>query len=453
MNIIIAGCGKVGADLAAELSQEDNNICVIDINEAVVNRVVSHYDVMGITGNCSSYSVLREAGIEEADLLLAVTESDEENLLCCVIAKKAGKCQTIARVRNPIYSEERDFLLKQLGLSMIINPEFATATAITRILCFPNALSIEAFSNRRSEMLRIRIPEDSALNGMAVKDLASRYSHNFLVCAVEHEGYVTIPAGDFILRSNDVISILFSNRQVAVDFFKKIKLKVQPVKSIMIIGGGRISVYLARALLNLGMNVKIIERNEEKCRNLSIELPEAMIINGDASDRDLLNEERITKTDAFVALTNLDEENILLSLYAKKKVRSKVVTKINRLQLDEVLETLDLDSVIYPKHLTAEKILAYVRATANASGSNVETVCRLYNDRVEALEFKIRDNPKITNIPIQQLKLRKNLLIGNITRNGQVIIPGGQDVILPGDVIIVVTSHLGLQDAQDILES
>ncbi len=452
MNIIIAGCGKVGAVLTAELSQEEHNICIIDINDAVVDRIVSSYDVMGITGNCASYSTLMEAGIEQADLLMAVTESDEQNLLCCVIAKKASGCQTIARVRNPIYSSERDFLVRQLGLSMIINPEFTAATAITQLLCFPNALSIDSFAKGRSEMLRFRIPQKSILHQMAVKDLSARINNNFLVCVVERDGEVTIPSGDFVLQENDVISIL-SSRETAVDLFKRIHLKANPVKSIMIIGGGKISVYLAKSLLALGLNVKIIERDEKKCEDLSILLPEAVIVNGDGSDEDLLNEERIALTDAFVALTNIDEENVLLSLFAKRKVRSKVVTKINRLQLNEVIHSLDLDSVIYPKHLTAERILGFVRATVNASGCNVETLYRLFNDRVEALEFKIRENPKLTGIPIAQLNLRPNLLIGSIIRNRQAIIPGGNDVILPGDVIIVVTTILGLKDARDILKS
>ena len=452
MYIIIAGCGKVGTILTAQLSQEDNNICVIDTNETVVNKVVSSYDVMGVTGNCGSYSVLAEAGIEEADLLIAVTESDELNLLCCVIAKKAGHCQTIARVRNPQYNEEKEFLQKELGLSMIINPDCTAATAITQLLCFPNALSIDSFAKGRIEIIRFRIPEHSILDQVAVKDLPSQHIDDLLICAVERNQEVFIPTGSFVLQASDVISLI-APRKYAVAFFKKLHIKANRVKKAMLIGGGKIAYYLAIMLLKLGISVKIIESNPKRCEELSTLLPDAVIINGDGSDEDLLNEERIGSMDAFVAITNFDEENILLSLFAAKKVKSKVITKINRLQLNEVIHNLDLDGVVYPKHLVTEQILRYVRATQNASGSNVETLYRLCNDHIEALEFKIKNNPKLTGIPLQELNLRPNLLIGSINRNNQLIIPSGQDMLLPGDSIVVVTTILGLTDAQDILEA
>lgn len=451
MNIIIAGCGKVGHVLTAQLSQEeDNDICIIDTDEAIVRRMVSSYDVMGITGNCASYNTLAEAGIEEADLLIAVTESDELNLLCCVVAKKTGKCQTIARVRNPIYSQEQDFLLKELGLSMIINPDLMAARAISQLLCFPNALSIDAFSKGHAEMLRFRVREGSLLDQMAVKDIPFRLIDDLLICAVERNNEVIIPSGDFVLQTADVVSLI-SSRQTAVEFFKRIQVKTGRVKNAMLIGGGRISLYLADMLLKLGISVKIIESNPRRCEELSVLLPDAVIVNGDGSDEDLLYEERIGKMDSFVALTNFDEENILLSLFAKKKVKSKVITKINRLQLNEVIHNLDLDSVVYPRYLTSEKILQYVRATQNSLDSNIETLYRMFDDRVEALEFNIQKESKITGVPLEQLNLRKNLLVCSIIRDNRMITPSGQDVILPGDTIIVVTTVLGLKDARDIL--
>ncbi|MGI6010686.1 MAG: Trk system potassium transporter TrkA [Ruminococcus sp.] len=451
MNIIIAGCGKVGTVLTAQLSQEDNDICIIDTNEAIVNRMVSSYDVMGVTGNCASYNTLAEAGIEESDLLIAVTESDELNLLCCVVAKKAGKCKTIARVRNPIYSQEQNFLLKELGLSMIINPEFTAATAISQLLCFPNALSIDTFSKGRVELLRFRIREGSMLDRMALKDIPSSLSNDLLICAVERGNEVFIPSGDFVLKASDVISLI-SSRKTSVEFFKKIHIKSNRVRNAMLIGGGRISLYLANMLLKLGISVKIIENNPKRCEELSELLPEAIIVNGDGSDEDLLYEERIEQADAFVALTNFDEENILLSLFAKKKVKTKVITKINRLQLKEVIHNLDLDSVVYPRYLTSERIVQFVRATKNSIGSNIETLYRMFDDRVEALEFNIQRDSRITGIPLEKMDLRKNLLISCIIRNNRMIIPSGQDKILPGDTIIVVTTVLGLTDAQDILK-
>ncbi len=451
MNIIIVGCGKVGTVLTDQLSKEDNSICVIDTNGEIVHKLTSIYDVMGVVGNGSSYNILAEAGIENADLLIAVTESDELNLLCCVIARKTGKCQTIARVRNPAYSQERHFLQQELGLSMIINPEFTAASEISHLLCFPNAIGIDIFSKGRAEMLRFRIPQDSVLNNMALKDISSRIHCDILICAVESNNKVHIPAGDFILHSGDIISIITS-RKSAIDFFKRIRVRTNHVKSTMLIGGGKIAIYLANMLTRLGISVKIIEKDVNRCQELSELLPNVTIIHGDGSDESLLSEERIDQTDSFVALTNFDEENILLSLFAKKRVKSKVVTKINRLQLNEVIHNLDLDTVVYPKHLTAQRILQYVRATKNSIGSNVKTLYRLYDDRVEALEFNIHENPRLTGIPLEQLNLKSDLLIGCITRKNKVIIPGGQDMILPGDSVVVVTTRIGLQDAQDIIQ-
>lgn len=451
MNIIIVGCGKVGSTLTQQLSKEDNSICVIDQNSEVVHYLTSEYDVMGMVGNGSSYSVLAEAGIEEADLLIAVTESDELNLLCCVIARKAGKCQTIARVRNPVYSEERKFLQQELGLSMIINPEFTAAVEISHLLCFPNALGIDTFSRGRAEMLRFRIPQGSILHDLALKDFSSTFHCDVLICAVDRDNQVYIPSGDFVLKSGDIISII-SARQNAVEFFRKIRIKNTQVKNTMIIGGGKIAIYLTKILTKLGISVKIIEQDMKRCQFLSETLPNATIIHGDGSKENVLLEERIEQMDSFIAMTNFDEENILLSLFAKKKVKSKVVTKINRLQLNEVIHNLDLDSVVYPKHLTAQRILQYVRATKNSIGSNVQTLYRMYDDRVEALEFNIHENPKLTSIPLAKLNLKSDLLICCITRDDKVIIPGGQDKILPGDTVIVVTTRLGLQDAQDIIQ-
>ena len=452
MNIIIVGCGKVGSTLTEQLSKEDNSICVIDQNSDVVHYLTSEYDVMGMVGNGSSYSVLAEAGIEDADLLIAVTESDELNLLCCVIARKAGKCQTIARVRNPVYSEERKFLQQELGLSMIINPEFTAAVEISHLLCFPNALGIDTFSRGRAEMLRFRIPQNSILHNLALKDFSSTFHCDVLICAVDRDNQVYIPSGDFVLKSGDIISII-SARQNAVEFFRKIRIKTTQVKNTMIIGGGKIAIYLTKILTKLGISVKIIEQDLKRCEILSEALPDATIIHGDGSKENVLMEERIDQMDSFIAMTNFDEENILLSLFAKKKVRSKVVTKINRLQLNEVIHNLDLDSVVYPKHLTAHRILQYVRATKNSIGSNVQTLYRMYDDRVEALEFNIHENPRLTGIPLANLNLKSDLLICCITRDDKVIIPGGQDKILPGDTVIVVTTRLGLQDAQDIIQN
>lgn len=450
MQIVIVGCGKVGTALARSLSQEDNNICIVDVKSDVVHQLATENDIMGMVGNGASYSVLKEAGIETADLLIAVTESDELNLLCCVIARKASKCQTIARVRNPMYSQEKRFLQRELGLSMIINPEQTAASEIASLLGFPSALGIDSFAGGKVEMIRFRIPAESKLDGMTLRDVNAMIKCDFLVCAVDRAGQVEIPGGNFELKSGDVISLVTS-RKSAKFFFEKIDMNINRARNTMIVGGGKITLYLAKMLDNLGIAVKIIEKNPDRCRELSEELPNATVVNGDGSDEAFLREERLDTMDSFVALTNLDEENILLALLAKKKVSRKVVTKINREQLNEVIHNLELDSVVYPKLLTAQKILRYSRATKNSIGSNVKTLYRLYDDKVEALEFAITENSKITGIPLRQMKLKKGLLISAIIRNDKLLIPDGQTEILPGDSMIVVTTHLGLQDAQNIL--
>lgn len=450
MKIIIVGCGKVGTALTAQLSREDNNVTVIDTDYDVIRNVSNMYDVMGIAGNGASYSVLQEADIEHADLMIAVTKSDEMNLLCCVIAKQAADCHTIARVRNPIYREERDFIRRKLGLSMIINPEHAAAMEIARLLRFPSAIEIDSFSRGRVEMMRFKVPQNSRLAGFALKDLSGAMQSDILVCAAERNDEVYIPDGNFIIREGDSLSII-ATPQNAVDFFRRIGVRINQVRSTMIVGGGDITYYLAKSLESTGVDVKIIEKNRNRAEALSELLPKATIIYGDGSDRELLREECIQDMDSFVACTDMDEENIILSLYAKNMVSSKVVTKINHLEFNDVIHSLNLDSLIYPKHITAEYILQYVRAMKNSIGSNVETLYKLMDDRVEALEFQIHQNCRLVGIRLQDMKTRPNLLVAAISRQGKVIIPGGQDCFEVGDSVIVVTTVNGLQDIHEIL--
>lgn len=450
MNIIIVGCGKVGTTLAVQLGRENNNICVIDTDKKRVHDLTSANDIIGICGNGTNYSLLLEAGIAETDLLIAVTGSDEMNLLCCVIAQKTAQCKVIARVRNPIYERESGFLKREFGLTMIINPELLAAQEIFQILRFPNAMEISFFSRGQVEMIRYRIPQDSMLHNLSLKRISSEIQDDVLIFAVECGGQVIIPTGDTVLHSGDMISIL-TTRKSAVKFFHSIHVNANSVKNTMIIGGGKITVYLARMLVKSGIHVKLIESNESHCEELSDMLPEVTVVHGDGSNEKLLKEERIDQMDSFVALTNFDEENILLSLFAMKNVRKKVVTKINRFQLNEVIYNLDLDSVVYPKNLTTERILQYVRSTRNSIGGKISKLYRLCEDKVEVLEFMIKENSALTNIPLHKLNLKSDILIGCITRDGKSIIPNGDDQILAGDSIIVVTTRLGLDDAMDIL--
>ena len=392
-----------------------------------------------------------EAGIENADILIAVTGSDEMNLLCCLIAQKTGHCQTIARVRNPIYAKEISFIKKRLGVTMIINPELAAAQEISRLLRFPSAIKIDTFARGRVEMLKFKVLPEFNLDGMTISRITESLKCDVLFCAVESRDHVSIPGGNQVIHDGDMVSILASPVNAAA-FFKKIGLKTNQVKNAIIVGGGTISYYLTKALLDMNISVKIIEQNESRCETLSDLLPEATIINGDGTNRSLLMEEGLSRTEAFVSLTNMDEENVFLSLFAKTVSNAKLVAKVNRLAFDDVIDNLDIGSVIYPKYITADYILQYVRAMQNSIGSNIETLYHILDNQAEALEFAIRENSPVTGIPLSELNLKKNLLVGYLNRNGQVRIPRGQDTIQVGDTVIIVTSQKGLRDITDILE-
>ncbi len=452
MKVIIVGCGKVGTTLAAQLSKEGNDVCVVDTVRERVEKVIAKNDIMGVCSDATSYEALEEAGIETADLLIAVTHSDELNLMCCLLAQKNSKCKMIARVRNPVYHQEGEYLKKRLGLTKLINPELMAAAEIFQILCFPSAMEVDYFSMGKALMVRARISEGSVLDGLSLREVSAKINDKVLICALERGDEIMIPNGDTVLRSGDMISIL-AVRKTIIDFFHSVKSSTKQVYNAMIIGGGTIAEYLIKMLTKIGVHVKLIEQDLKRCEELNKLYPDITIIHGDGSDKDLLMEERIGQMDAFVALTGFDEENILLSLFARNIVKKKVITKVNRFQLNEVVHNLDLDSVVYPKGITTECILQYVRSTSNAVGSsNVSMLYRYYDDRVEALEFKIKEESALTNKPLHQLNLKKNNLIGCIMRNGKTIVPKGDDRILVGDSIVVVTTTIGLQDARDILE-
>ena len=452
MEIIIVGCGKVGYTLATQLSNEDHNIVVVDKNPDKVEHITSHLDAMGVVGNGVSYQTLEEAGVSSADLVIAVTGSDEENLLCCVIAKKAGNCKTIARVRNPIYNEEIDFLKEEFGLSMVINPELTAAGEIAKIFQFPAAIRVDTFARGHVELLHCKLTKDSPLVGIKLMQLSQKLRVNVLVCEVIRGEDVIIPNGNFVFEEGDIIAIA-SNRANARDFFKKAGIMKNPVKNAILAGGGKISYYLAKILMLSGIQVKIIEKDLARCDFLSAELPDATIILGDATDQTLLAEEQFASADGFACLTGLDEENILLALHVNSNSKAKTVTKVNRISFQNVIDNLDIGSIIYPRVATADRIVKYVRSSSAAQhDNNVETLYKLANGKAEALEFNITDRSRITDIPLQQLNIRENTLIGSIYRNGQVIFPGGQDMIKVGDTVMVVLSGYRLSDIEDILE-
>lgn len=450
MKIIIVGCGKVGKTLAEELNKEDNEVTVIDRQYASVEEISNKFDVMGVVGNGASYKTQMEAGIEKADILIAVTGSDELNLLCCLIAKRAGNCQTIARVRNPEYSAEIGFVKEALGLAMTINPEFAAAQEIARVLRFPSAIKIDTFAKGRVEMLKFRVPAQSRLDGMLVMSIAPKLGADVLVCAVERGGEIFIPKGDFRLQEKDVLSIIADPKK-ASDFFKKIGIETHQVKDTMIVGGGDTAYYLAKLLLPTGIDVKLIERDERRCSTLSELLPKAQIIHADGSEQIVLIEEGVGQAEAFVALTNIDEENVMLSLFARSQTKGKIATKINRMDFDRVIKELDLDTTVYPKKITAQYILQFVRAMKNSIGCNVETMYRILDDKAEALEFVVRENSELPGVPLEQLQIKENTLVACIIRGRKIIIPRGKDVMQVGDSVVIVTTTLGLKDIRDVI--
>lgn len=451
MQIIIVGCGKVGRTLADQLQEENTDLTLIDLMPEKLNAITEDIDAMGIVGNGASINTLMEAGIDTADILIAVTASDELNLLCCLIAQKTGHCHTIARVRNPIYSKEIGFLKERLGVTMIINPEFAAAQEISRLLRFPSAIKIDTFARGRVELLKFKVLPEFGLDGMSVSRISDTFRCDILICAIESPDNVIIPGGNSIIRDGDMVSILAAPKNAAM-FFRKIGLKTNQVKNAIIAGGGTISYYLAQALLDMNIDIKIIEKDKIRCEVLSDLLPDAIIINGDATDRSLLMEEGLAKAEAFVTLTNLDEENIFLSLFAKNVSQAKLVAKVNRLSFDDVIDSLDIGSVIYPKYITADYILQYVRAMQNSIGSNVETLYHILDNRAEALEFSIHENAPVVGKTLSELNLKRNLLVGCIHRKGVVSIPRGNDQIKVGDTVIIVTTDKGLRDIGDILE-
>ena len=450
MNIIIAGCGKVGRALAEQLSREKHDITVIDRKPEAIQQITNIADVRGVVGNGASFEIQMDAGIDTADLMIAVTDADEVNLLCCLIAKKAGGCQTIARVRNPVYHHEIHHIKDELGLSMVINPEWAAAMEMARLLRFPSAIDIDTFANGRIELLRFQLEEQNPLCNNKIKDLHMLSRCEVLICIVERGNKVLIPSGEVELKAGDMISVVASPVN-ASRFFKTIGIETNQVKNTMIIGGGKISFYLAKRLLEMGIQVKIIEKDRDACERLCEILPKAMIINGDGTDRELLAEEGLAKAEGFAALTNMDEENVFLALYAKENSSAKLVTKVNRIAFDELISKLDLGSLIYPKYITADYILQYVRAMQNTIGSNVETLYHILDGRAEALEFVIREESEVTGIPLMNLNLKSNLLIGCINRGGNIKIARGQDCIQQGDTVIVLTSQKGMRDIRDIL--
>ncbi|MCR5675270.1 MAG: Trk system potassium transporter TrkA [Lachnospiraceae bacterium] len=438
MQIIIVGCGNVGGTLVRLLLAEGHSITVIDTEEDVIAGVEGSLDCMGVVGNGASFQVQREAGIEHADLLIAVTSSDERNLLCCLIAKKAGNCHTIARVRDPIYKREIGYIKEELGLSMVINPEEAAANEAARLLKFPSASAIETFAKGRAELVRMKLGADSALAGRALMELPGDLLSRVLVGIVQRGDEVFIPNGRSVLQEGDEVCFIGAQKSM-LRFFKRLGLPTTRVKSAFIIGCGDTGYYLAEQLLTMGIGVKVFEKDRERCEELSDLLPDALIINGDGTEKELLLEEGLTNAEAFVALTNLDEENIMLSMYAKSVSNAKRITRVHRVSYDEIIGAMDLGSILYPRNITANRIMRYVRGMAGA-GEGLESLYRIADGRVEVAEFRVQDDTAVRGKKLMEMKLKPGVLIACIIRGTEIIIPGGRDEIRLHDSVILVTT-------------
>lgn len=452
MNIVVVGCGKIGTAVISSLVSEGHDVTVIDNNPTAINEVTNIYDVIGLCGNGADSDILIEAGIENTELFAAFTGSDELNMLSCFIARKMGAKHTIARIRNLEFNDRSLGLLRQhLNLSMAVNPEKLAAREIFNVLKFPSALKIESFSAKNFEMVEIRIKPDSVLAGMTLEQMRKKYSYKFLVCIIQRGNKVYIPDGNFELKSGDKIAVTADPIEVQ-RLLKSIGILQKKSRNVMIIGANRTAYYLSKMLLGIGCSVKVIDSNAEKCAAFSELLQKVDVVNGDAAREEVLLEEGIDSMDAFVSLTGMDEENILLSYYASGHDIQKVISKVNRDEFAAIAEKLGIDSIISPKIATTDIIVRYARALENSIGSSVETMYKLMDSKAEALEFNVQPNCKIIDIPLKDISFKSNILIGGIIREKKtIIIPDGDDVIKAGDKVVVLTAGHRINNLSDII--
>ena len=451
MKIVIAGCGKIGQTVIGRLVAEGHDVIAIDSNKDVLDELTNIYDIMTICGNCADSDVLDEVGIRETELFIALTGSDELNMLACFFARRLGASNAIARIRNPEYNDDSlVFLRKELDLSMSINPDMLTAAELFNILRVPSAVKIEHFSRSNFEMIEIIVKSGSDLEGVRLADMKGRYGSKVLICAVARGEDVYIPDGNFVLRDGDKISVSADHSDMS-KLLKALGIHKKKSKNVMILGGSKSAFYLAKMLINSGASVKIIEKDFNRCEEFCEKIPQAMIIHGNGVQQELLLEEGLRSMDAFVALTGMDEENILISIYAAANCVPTVISKVNRSELATMGARLGLDCIVSPKNITADIFVRYARALENSVGSNVETLYKIMDGKAEALEFRIQPDSSITEIQLKDLKIKKNILIAGIIRGKKIIIPGGDDVILGDDKVIVVSRDHKLNDIEDIL--
>ena len=451
MKIIVLGAGKVGKTLIKHMSNEDHDIIVVDQNATKVEEVVNQFDVIGVVGNGGSYDILMEAGAEDANLIICVTASDELNILAGLVAKKMGTRHTIARVRNPDYSSQRDFMRNQLGFSMIVNPELEAASEIRRVLSFPSAVKVDTFSRGKVELAEFFVEDHSRLNGVELNQLHKITKTNILVCAVSHNEDVIIPDGNYAIKPGDHLYITGTHRDLS-KFCLDIGVITSRIKNVIIIGGGKIAYYLSKQLSTQGIKVKIIEKDKNRCQVLAEKLPYVTIIHGDGSDDELLNEEGIENTDAVLALTGLDEENIVLSLSAKSLYHKKTIAKVTRMNYTGLSDVLKVDSIVAPKKIVASQIIRYVRAKMNKDhDSAVKTLYKIVDGEVEAVEFKVTEHFKFLHKTINEMKIKEHVLVAAIIRKNEVIVPKGNTAMELNDYVIIVSRGEIMKSLNDML--
>ncbi len=443
MKIIIIGAGKVGYNLALNLSKEKHDVIIIDNDQEVINKAEENMDVLCIKGNGVSAQTLKEAGVKSIDLLIAVTDSDEVNMVCCLTGKRLGAPSSIARIRDPEYAKELNMLKEEMGLDMVINPELAAAEEIARVLTYPLSVKVESFAKDRVKMAEIEVTKDMPIVNEKLKDLSNKIPHTILIGAVIRDGEVIVPDGEFEIVENDKIHILGSSVDI-MNFFKGWGHHTKKIGSVMIVGAGRIAFYLTQLLLDLGAKTKVVEIDTDKCTEFAELLPNALIINGDGTDEEFLLSENIGDMDSFIALTGMDEENLISALIAKQNGAKRVVAKISRINYMGVINKLGIDNVICPKIITTNHILKYVR------GNTIESLYKIVEGQGEILEFQANEDCKILNIPLRKLRLPKDVLVATIIRKNKIIIPKGNDSIQKGDLVIIIAKNIKINDLNEL---
>ncbi len=453
MKIIIVGCGKIGVTILQSLITEGHDVVAIDPNPDVISELSTLYDAMYVIGNGADSDILEEAGVSDAELFVAVTGHDEMNMLSCFLAKKLGAKHTIARIRTPEYNDKSlGFLKEQLEISMTLNPDSLAADELYNMLKLPGAANVDTFSRRSFEIIELKLKQDSPLDGMKLMDIRKRFDAKFLVCTVQRDEEIFIPNGNFMLKSGDRINIT-AQREEVLKLFGMLNLTQKPAKSVMIIGASRIAFYLARRLISTGSTVKIIEQHQDICEKFAAMLPQAIIIHGDGAKQELLLEEGLLDTDAFVTLTGMDEENILLAFFAASHNVPKVISKVNKNELVPIATSLGVDSIVSPIKIVSDIHTRYARVLENSIGSSVETLYKIADGKAEALEFIVSDEFAYCNIPLKELSIKSNTLIGGIIRGRKNMIPNGDDIIIPGDRVVIIAEGAKHTNLEDIIEN